>query len=236
MTIRAQVTIPGNSGLPEDVYINTFHWNPDGVLGAGHLTEIFTQVANFYQVVAPGAIDAIGEWLSDTVDRGSLAATVEQYDLNDPEPRVPIATDSFTLPAPRSTGSLPDEVAVVLSVHGTFASGIPKARQRGRTYIGPLIDDALAAAAPQGPVVAPALITDLSAAAQEMMGLKGTVGSQVQWVVWSGNARDNTDQSIPYNDRPKLAPITTPITAGWVDNAFDTQRSRGRGPSTRTSF
>jgi hypothetical protein len=27
-----------------------------------------------------------------------------------------------------------------------------------------------------------------------------------------------------------------PVTAGWVDNAFDTQRRRGKDPTARTLF
>lgn len=234
MTIRAQVVFQGESGLAEDQYVNNFHFNPDGVVTTAITDAIHTALVSFYNddPDAAGAGVAPGKWLANSVKRTALASRIKMYDLSDAIPRVPVHDVAWTLTAAQSSGDLPAEVAVVASYQGDPESGIPRSRQRGRFFLGPLIDDALASAAPLAPVVSSALITSLNAAMVDLR-TASLASATWDWVVFSGGARDNSNQEIPYLDRPLLAPMTFPVAQMWVDDAFDTQRRRGRRALTK---
>lgn len=135
---------------------------------------------------------------------------VRVYDLSTGPPRVPtIEQRTFT---PAGTGVYPNEVAVVLS----FYSLVNQPRHRGRIYIGPLASIGNSGAS--GPV------SDLE--------VPGTVRTQI------GNAAVALadDTATDWAIISGADAIARDVSDGWVDDAFDTQRSRGATATARTTW
>ena len=139
----------------------------------------------------------------------------------------PVREMPFALAAAGAgAGSYPSEVATCLSVTAT-ATGIPehapggarpKSRHRGRIFIGPVSNLTSATVGATSEIV----VSDpyrqvLAAAATKLIEEAGQ--NNITWVIWS-----RTDNAL------------RPITGGFVDDAYDTVRSRGQKPSTRTNF
>lgn len=158
----------------------------------------------------------------------------------------PIRTQLWTLPTAGGYKPLPQEVALCLSFasslaglaevgplvsdipsdHRAQAEGAPathaghtkpKARRRGRVYVGPFTENELGSTttdnAPAG-----ALQNDLGEAAGRLSSQ--TLAHTWQWCVWS---RRNA----------ALHPVLSPV---WVDNDWDVQRRRGQTHKTKTVY
>lgn len=156
--------------------------------------------------------EAIIAYLSDEWNWGQQV--YKFYDLSDPIPRAPFYEATHgTGVAPTTQATLPPEVCLCLSYQGFKASGIPQARRRGRTYYGPL-----GISANSDGVPAAGFVTGLVAGGDQLL-TASQAASSWEWVV-----------------RSSVTGTTIPVDNGWVDNAFDTQRRRGRKPLTRTTF
>jgi hypothetical protein len=140
--------------------------------------------------------------------------TWKLYDRADTPPRAPVATGTWSFAGAPAGDSLPKEVALCLSFQGAPLSGTPQSRRRGRIYMGPLRTSALGT---DGRPVA-GLITQLKDAGDNLLAASEAAASWI-WVVYSPTSG-----------------LETTITNGWVDNEFDTQRRRGRVPTSRTTF
>lgn len=202
--ISAQAVFQGGSNLPEDQFVNTFHFNYPGSYADGRV-EIAARIADFY-IVDPGVGTAIGEMMSPYVRR---PFQVKTYDMTTPPPREPNVFD-FTLPAVGAFQThLPEEVCVCLSYE---AAPPVTASRRGRIFVGPFTDQAGNAASTTVPTrVQGTLSSSLQDAATALME------APVGWSIYSR----------------KLGTLA-PIVGGWIDDAFDTQRRRGPDPSART--
>lgn len=128
---------------------------------------------------------------------------VQFYRQSDPEPRVPIYQESWTFSAAPSGTALPSEMAVALSFQADKVSGLSQARRRGRVFIGPLNITANSSGRPLA-----ALRAFMQTGATVLVD--ASADSDWTWVVFS---RVNVDAS--------------PVTNGWIDDAFDVQRRRG---------
>lgn len=193
--------INGNSGMPEDRFVNTWHFIGDDEVGmAEWADDIKDELDTFY-----GALAAFfnGTYLGEGEYRC--------YDLADPEPREPTVLTHGWTPG-SSTVPLPFEVASCASFY-SFRN-IP--RQRGRVYLGPLAGNASVSDTIRGPIPSAPFRT---AVADAMEAMANDASNSVRWAVYSP-----TDG------------IARQITAGWVDDAWDTQRSRGPEPTARTSW
>lgn len=127
MFLRAQVTLKHDTGLAEDHFVNTFHFDSDNaVAGTAEKAGLAARLNVFYQALAP----QMASVLSGELD-------VKIYNMADPEPRVPIYVETFTGMAVGST-SLPEEVAMCLSYHAAPVSGENQRRKRGRIFLGPI--------------------------------------------------------------------------------------------------
>jgi hypothetical protein len=127
------------------------------------------------------------------------------YDLGTPPPRTRVTV--LALPGSSSVGGgLPGEVAVCSS----FFAGTNVKRRRGRHYIGPL---SAASTDGQG---SPRPSNELKAAIVDRAKNVAQTTQNVTWVVVS-----------------QVGAMANVVTAGWCDNAFDTQRRRGNQPSAR---
>lgn len=131
------------------------------------------------------------------------------YDLEQPPPREPMF---FEGEAPRAGAGTPnpEEAAVVLS----FYSERNLPRNRGRVYIGPWMSGGNLVV--EGNVrVHDSIVAAMAAAANQLA--RGPQVSGIEWCVLS-----QSDQALK------------PVTHGWVDNSWDTQRRRGPEPTART--
>jgi len=137
----------------------------------------------------------------------------KSYDMNDPEPRAPILSASSTI-NPDNTTTLPAEVAMVMSFQAVKVSGSPQARRRGRVYL-PFIKTSQ-----NGSDGRPTSnIITVIANAGDVLVTASKTSTTWKWGVYSP-----TDG------------VSRPVTDGWVDNEWDTQRRRGRVRTSRTLF
>lgn len=140
--------------------------------------------------------------------------SIKCYNRADVKPRAPVLTRTWSfLGAPTGT-PLPSEVCLCCSFQAAPLSGTPQSRRRGRVYVGPLKEVALGT---DGRPSA-GLITGLVSSAAGLLAASDAA-TQWLWVVHSS-----------------FVAIDVPVTNGWVDNEFDTQRRRGRVATSRTTF
>lgn len=206
---RAQVVIPGRSGLPEDVYVNTFGFRNDGIATRDQMADaIRDRLSDFYVTPVAQTGMAISNFLNGAMFLNTAAVKV--YDLGEAPPRRVIER-TITLTA-TSGDPLPTEVAATLSFYGD--RNLP--RQRGRIYLGPLKTTVLGTQANTVLFASNFLIT--AAHAMRRLSQQAT-GNVARWHVISGTAADSVQ-----------------VSAGWVDDSPDTQRRRGRRASVRTKW
>lgn len=212
---RAQVAIPRDTSVPEDISVNVFHFITPSTVSSG-AASIQSQLITFYQ-----AIDA---FLSPLV---ASPATLKVYDLEEPAPRVPVFTGTISL-TPAASGLLPEECALCVSYQATRVAGQNQARRRGRIYLGPLASATVISAGGRAAVDATAR-SAIVAAADALSEPPG--GLDAQWAVFS----PTTAGAEPWSGAA-LSSAFYPVDNGWVDDAFDTQRRRGPDAQTRSLF
>lgn len=206
--ISAQVALPHENGDPADTVVNTFHFDYTGILD--DLDNIRDLLQDFYTSQPPGVANPISAFFASTVLEGN--ATVTLYNLNEPKPRAPIYTDTFSLNLSGSTSPLPNQCAVCMTYQTTPASGQVQARFRNRVYLGPWKSTVVD---PNG-FVGNTLCDTIGAAAAEM--LRAAAASvDVSWKVFSP-----TRAALGSAPEDGLSDVD----GGWVDNSFDIQRRR----------
>jgi len=207
-TVRVQCRLQGDSGVPEDVFVNTWHVAtgeaPLDEVMAVDLSAAFTQ---FYTESIPALSQSLKTYLSPAI----ASAEWRFYDLGDPEPRVPIVKTPLWGTV-SDKNPMPAEIAVCLSMHGD-APVTP--RKRGRVYIGPLNTDAAA--------------SGQTSDARVEAGLQTLLGMLANRLVES--LEPNTLVILS-----RASGLQIPVVGGWVDNAFDIQRRRGYDATARTTW
>jgi hypothetical protein len=211
MPIRVQAVFQGATLLPEDRFINTFHFSDPGpVATETDLALTSGLVAAFfgteYGSVTVGGLMSrfiVSEWHT------------QAYDLALPEGEREPTINGFTMPT-RSGDNLPEEVAVCLTVRG-----LPPVtpRRRGRIYIGPLLNQ---------PQVG--TFTETSTPTRVNLNASQCIG-QVLSAAAAELASNGTYTWCIRSVTPEENFV--PIVGGWIDDAFDIQRRRGPDPSTR---
>ena len=213
---RVQVIIPYSSGVPTDVITNTWHFESlaDESITSAKLATLFSRLQAFYGTVYTNtAIKAMNGYLNpqNTVMKG--------YNLSDPKPRTAVR-EAVT---PINAGVLqfdttPAEASIVLSYHTAYESGIPKASQRGRIYLGGLtaayFDPSIGARSSQVKLAS----RDLICTAATTLFTQ-TLSDEWGWVVYSEKRGEHFA-----------------VAGGWVDNAIDTQRRRGQAATSTSLF
>ena len=206
------ITITFNSvtNIPRDQVVNTWAVDSAGQLGTG---VAYTAMDTFYNGIENSLGLPIASFMSNAISRAN-AAVIKVFDLSEPEPREPYEVDSMNLAAAGSYDfPLPDEVAVCLSFAAEETVGTSTPSRRGRIFLGPLNSDAIGTGGDNAtPRVSDALQTCLVEQAQELFDISGGVMP----AVWS--RKDD---------------IVRPATVAWVDNAWDSQRRRGRDATAR---
>ena len=131
----------------------------------------------------------------------------------------PFASFNWTMPTAAGSQDLPAEVAVCASFRASYAglaeesgSTRPRARRRGRVYLGPVMTNILGVTA--GETHVGASFPTVVVAAMEAL----RTDTATSWGVWS-----------------RADAATSPVVAEWCDDAFDTIRKRGPKATTRIS-
>lgn len=197
-----QVNLTHDTGLPENVIVNT--WSCQTVA-----TDDLTALQAFVDALEDFYL-AFDTHLSASLTGGVV---IKCYDRSDPEPRVPVLTDTWSLGV--GTDHMPAEIALVVSFQGVQVSGLPQARRRGRVFLGPFATSILDDSTGRPDSTAMSL---LDTAASNLLVASG-LASGWNWTVWSTTNGSNTE-----------------VDNGWIDNSFDTIRARGIAASSRTLF
>ncbi len=204
---QVQVELRTQTGIPADNIINTFAFQWLGG-GAPDFGALVTLINGFYNTIG-------SDYLSNVLSNGTGAHQVKIYDLTDPSPRPPVHIGTFTRaggPAP-----LPTEVAVCASFQGIQEAGHSQARRRGRVFIGPLRVATIDSGTDGYPRVSNATRSDIALACSNLA--EDAVLVDWAWCVWS-----------------RADDVLYVVNNGWVEDEFDTQRRRGPGPLTRTTW
>lgn len=159
-----------------------------------------------WQTLADDLAAAVNSW---SVAPSARQLTVKLYEIKDPVPGTPNRPKATKTLATGlfATNNWPGEVACCLS----FASGAGGPHQRGRLYVPAM---ACCSTAPAGRPSSTER-TKVGALAPIFANLGGV---NVDWVIWS-----RTQKSAAQVDR------------WFVDDEWDTVRSRGLKPTTRTT-
>lgn len=207
-TYRVQIRYPLYGG-DDQTATNTLYFRGNDPLTAEgtDISEILDRVQAY--------INAVRGQMPSTVFGASMTPVIVIYRMSDVPPRLPIFEGTDGSYTPSATQAYPSDIAICLSFRADYTSGTPRARKRGRIFIGPVIANAGTTVANQGVRITAAAITAVLAGAT---ALATQVGSPLWWVQWS-----ETDGTWNL------------ITEAWVDNQFDTRRSRDRSTVTRTA-
>lgn len=220
--ILVDVVLTAKSGMPKDNCLNTFTFLVDAA-NAGAAADACTgPLTGFYNTAITG--DSIATHIAPSVSRATSNCRFRAFDitadLSGTPHGPPVRDTGWTLGTGGTTPVTPAEVALALSFSGDL-SGIseftggtrPRARHRGRVFIGPLVG-AITTVDADTSTVRPvsAIKATLLAAGNALRAEGGVV-----WSVWS---RRNA--------------AIYEVTDIWCDDAFDTIRSRGPAPTTKT--
>jgi len=215
--LQAQVIVPHDNGLPVDAIVNTFHFGTSGPLvDDAAATSITTALTSMYDTLQTSG-NRLASYYPDVMKPD--ATRIKIIRLNDAPPRTPLKETTVFLNS-SGGGALPSEVALVGSYQGAKISGVSQARRRGRFYFGPLNESSRVQVGGVGARPAQLLIDTMNLAMQTL---------------WTASEAAVDWSWVVYSPTIGLVGGTTPVTNGWVDNAFDTQRRRGLKASARTT-
>lgn len=226
--VLAVVRLKHLSGIPHDDVMNNFVFRTSATPpSTANLDDIKTALTTFYNTGAGSPshaiCNAIGSQMSRVTDASLITYYVLDGHLDGTAHGSPVRTDTWTLGSPIGTGSnFPSEVAVCLTFHTAYLTdpefgpggSRPRARDRGRIYLGPIRDATRSTALDNEARLDPDWNQAFGAAAARLVADAST-----QWMVWS---------------RKNVA--TNTVSTGWVDNAYDTQRRRGPDTTSRLSW
>lgn len=203
---RVLAVFQRSSGLPEDVCVNSWAFRNDQ-LGAG-IEGVGGAMKNALDAFYYGD-DGAGNAPADFFSVGLVGLEYRVYDLGQPVPRQPyiVSSDLFVTTSQRG---FPGEVAAVMS----FVAGVNAPRNRGRVYLGPLNRNA--AATTGGREVVNPAFRDA--------------------VVNNAEALAGTSESVTWTLISQADAAAKVITGGWMDDGFDTIRSRGRAAESRATW
>lgn len=201
------ITFEATTAIPADNVVNTWYFEGSGT----DPQNVGDMLSDFYDVAPTGETVGISSFMSDDALTGDY--TIRAYDLSDPEPRAPVYEWESALAGISTQPQLPDEVALVFSYHSALASGVPAGRRRGRIYLGGLRTGAADGARPSA-----AIRAVMAASGRDLIQASN---ASVSWQ-WQQYSRTTSTGNV--------------VVGGWIDDAWDTQRRRGRDASTRTLF
>jgi hypothetical protein len=198
--------------MPGDVITNDwcFAW-PLGAPVESDYVNAKNRLDTFYtNVYSIGASGAMAPWVV------GANASLKVYNIADPTPRAPVYESILPISGDAAASSyLPLEVAICLSFQADQISGVPQARRRGRVFLGGFGIVASPGDTDQFPQVDSIVTAAIASEATDL-----ATGLLADGWVWSVFSRVNNSSA--------------PVSNGWVDNEFDTQRRRGVLATART--
>lgn len=145
--------------------------------------------------------------------RAQTGHRIKFYAADGSVPNYPIDERAWQFAAAVGTVEMPDEVALCASYMNNSSTTVPRARRRGRIYISGWTEARNDVGRPASAAVSQLAndYKDYADAVNAVTGLSAGVWSRVNATVY-------------------------PIETVWVDNEWDTMRSRGGKATTRTSL
>lgn len=209
--VRAQVVFQAFNNLPEDRYVNTWHFS-NGQSFMTHIAGVESTLDAFYTAENP-QFEELHQMLSPVLNR-----TYEYrfYDLSQPEPRVPVIV-SKSMPSAAATLGFPEELSVVCTFHG--APPVTR-RRRGRIYFGPLANFNTISSGDVDTFSSVHINLRTHLANAQLAMLNQALATLSGWAVRSTVPAENF--------------VT--VVGGYVDNAIDIQRRRGADATGRHSW
>lgn len=171
----------------------------------------------FGQIFAPGTA-RLSSFLSQNISIADSRYKV--YDLGEPAPRIP-QIRTYAGGAVNAGIGLPNECAAVISYRsgpGTTGGGSTDKRKRGRIFLGPLAQSAVA---------------DGTASHPDEIIYSGFMNAMLGAADY---LRDQTDNDLTWVQYSRAGDTVGNVSGGFVENAFDTQRRRGLPSSVRTTW
>lgn len=217
---RALVNLERNGALPEDSIVNVFHFEGDISIGSNYrdewdndVNDLAARIDDFY--------DAISGLLTSTLTGNGV---IKVYDMTDATPREPRHIRNIVFNA--AGAPLPAEVAIAVTLQCDNSPGVPRARRRGRVFIGPL-DQSV------GEAFADSHDLKVSAATRNLLG---TSMAAMAHGPDPGDARLAVFSPTTLAQGGTLDDAFNDVTSIKVDDAFDVQRRRGASASVRSSY
>jgi hypothetical protein len=204
--MRFQVALQDDSMLAKDQYVNTFHIaNLDGT-GTISFAPVAAALTTFY--------NNFKAYLSPTI--ATADGTIKMYNVNAEKETPPVDQEALVFATEPGTlgAALPYEVASCLTYHSFPQTGAVKRQSwRGRIYIGPLNVGTVDSTRSGRP--SPAFLTGVTNFAKTLAESIHAAG--YHWVIAS-----------------KVQQRLYPVINFYMDDAWDTQRSRGNRPTMNT--
>jgi hypothetical protein len=218
MPFRYDVVHQNANSLPADRYMNSFNFNGGSGDSAALAAIAIPALVAFFNT-GVGGNPPLAAYLGQQASRTTNASRVTWYDLTETEPRTPHSS-TFTL-GPAATGTaggtpLPAEVACVASLTSDHLGPTG----RGRIYLGPFNTSAVEAGNESGesrPAIG--LRVAIRDACIRLANAMHAGGGTYDWLIVS-----------------QVDSANYPITHGYIDNAWDTQRRRGLAASSRVTW
>ena len=144
-----RVTLTSRSTLVDNP-TNEFVIEQTGSTTALIPATVKTLITNFYNVTHPGSGSPLSAYINPIISRSSNACLISAYDITshlDGTPHgAPVYTDAFTLGnAAAADKGWPEGLCALLSYRADYGSDIefepgarPRARDRGRLFVGPM--------------------------------------------------------------------------------------------------
>lgn len=203
---RALAIMHHESGLPEDVFVNSWGFRNDGATDQEAMAANVQEVLSaFYQESFDGN-PALMNYYPDSIESVELRV----YDLGQQPPRIPVIVPLLNEWVTGTGTNFPGEVALCLS----FVATRNQPRSRGRIYLGPLT----------------------SSAGQEINGVLRPSPTFQSVVANAAVNVLETSQPVTWTIISQMDAAAKEVTGGWVDNAWDTVRKRGLMASGREQW
>lgn len=230
--VSVQHSFQEQSGLARDQIVNTFHFNKV-TSGDGDMAGLATAIKDFFT----GHEEVAGTSYPSLYDKylgGSIFGTeakIKMYKLTDAKPRPIVYQTSYTTPSATGADTVPTEVAMCLSYHSLPGSwgtetalapaltANPVGRHRGRIYVGP---------------VRSACLDTNGRPVQDFADMLRRLALRMyatafaldfQWCIYSPTLTTQAGG----------VPQGSTIQAFSTDDAWDTQRRRGKQPTAKTT-
>lgn len=229
--VKAIVRLKRGTGLTKDDSVNNFFFEATSADPAVYGPAIANGLKAFYNTVPATGVNPISWYLSNGLSiLNALDIQMREVTLATGVLTAPKYNDVSNLGVRGSTNDLPFDCAGVLSFQasvtgvpettsfppvGPAGDTHPRARRRGRVYIGPL--NILAKHTTLGLLNNDTFMEDLRKAASTLKSQTNAGG--IPWSVYS--RRDGALRGV---------------ATGWVDNAVDTQRRRDLKATVRTAW